>query len=350
MEMDKKLRDIGKIAEKKFLNPENLWSDVSDKTETISIFTAQNYKNRGRYPPKFVAVNIADYPTLVLKDLSRFPKFSINIKKIYIMDIPTLRSLKGLPSELPSLERFKIRGTQIDSLQYFPESLPRLKKLEITKTNIRTLKYLPSELPALEYFDLSNNKLISFKGLPRKLPSLKELKINDNQLTSWLDYPDISIFGKMYPKIQKYGNPIRTLSGIEEYRLRFFVGGEHSFRSLRLCPRGMRLVRDWMDIKIKEGLVLKLPTEEFPEYRLVRDPERYKVIAEFYRKTPMELTQQYIESPESLTEGELERLSWEGGYQERQLLESNFPPDNLLLKEISKRLTHTLSSGLSLLK
>ena len=348
--MDKNLKGAEKTSVKKSLNPENLWDIIPEKTKVLTICNNPNYKYRYKLPPESFDINIADYPVLDLKDLGNFPDFLVNIKQIYIVNLPTFCSLKGFPQKFLSLERITIRKIPLESLQHFPKSLPSLKKLEITKTNIRFLKYLPSELPALEYFDLSNNKLISFKGLPSKLPSLKEFKINDNQFTSWLDYPDRSIFGKRYPKIQRYGNPIRTLSGIEEYRLNSFVGDKITMPSFRLCPRGTQLVWDWIEIKIKEGLVLKEPTEEFPDYRLVRDPERFKAIAEFYRKTPMELAQQYIEKPDSLTEDEIERLGWEGGYQERQLLESNFSPENPLLKEISQRLTHELSSGLTLLK
>ena len=338
-------------AKDKILNSENLWDIIPEKTKILTFFNTPNYKYRYKLPPDAFSINFANYPNLDLKDLDKFPDFLANIKEIYIVNIPTLCSLKGLPSELPFLERFKIRNAPLESLEYFPKSLPRIKKLEITRTNIQTFEHLPPELPALEYLDLSNNKLVSFYGFPQKLTSLKELKINGNRFRSWFDYPDLAPFGgRKYPKIQKYDNPIRTLAGIEKYRLRFYVGGEITFRSLNLCPRGMRLLRDWMDIKIKEGLVLKEPTEEFPDYRLVRDPKRYDALAEFYRKTPMELAQQYIENPESLTEGEIERLAWEGGYKERQLLESNFSPENPVLKEISKRLTHKLSSGFSLLK
>ncbi len=85
-------------------------------------------------------------------------------------------------------------------------------------------------------------------------------------------------------------------------------------------------------------------------HKMERDPARYDAIVEFYRKTPMELAQQYVENPESLTNGELERLGWEGGYQERKILESRISLDHPIIAEISRRLTHRLSSGLSILK
>jgi hypothetical protein len=52
----------------------------------------------------------------------------------------------------------------------------------------------------------------------------------------------------------------------------------------------------------------------------------------------------------SLSDDEFDRLGWEGGYQERKLLEPHLSLDHPLLWEISQRLTHELPSGLSILK
>lgn len=64
----------------------------------------------------------------------------------------------------------------------------------------------------------------------------------------------------------------------------------------------------------------------------------------------MELAQQLIEDPNSLSDDEFYRLGWEGGYKERQLLEPHLSLDHPLLWEISQRLSHELPSGLSILK
>ena len=95
---------------------------------------------------------------------------------------------------------------------------------------------------------------------------------------------------------------------------------------------------------------LNMGTNEFITHKMMKNPARYDAIVEFYRKTPMELAQQYIEKPDSLSDGELERLGWEGGYQERKLLEPHLSLDHPLLWEISQRLSHELPSGLSILK
>ena len=90
-------------------------------------------------------------------------------------------------------------------------------------------------------------------------------------------------------------------------------------------------------------------TEDFSRYRKEISTLKAAII-DYYRNIPMEFVQQYVENPDLLTDSEIERFGGEGGYKERQLLESNFSFDNPILKEISKRIMHQLSSGFSILK
>ena len=62
----------------------------------------------------------------------------------------------------------------------------------------------------------------------------------------------------------------------------------------------------------------------------------------YYSKPTLKLAQQYSENPNSLTGDEKERLAWEGGLREREILEldeSKISPTDPILLEINKRLS-----------
>lgn len=255
--------------------------------------------------------------------------------------------------------------------------------MRISNTSIQNLEYFPTDTPNLKEINLIRNKLVSLKGLPSRIPVLKRLNLSFNQLTSLEDLPfqfdDIKHqFGvkKRFPLIDYHNNPIRTFAGIKYRRIseNMYNFDFNYCKHFQLCPTFLKLFKKYLEIKAEystreskyleqdeydSGLITSLSHEyDDVEMPTAEDFKRYPreisalkaAIIEYYRKTPMELAQQYVENPDLLTESELERLGWEGRYQERQLLESNFPPDNMVLKEISKRLTHQLSSGLKILK
>jgi hypothetical protein len=152
-------------------------------------------------------------------------------------------------------------------------------------------------------------------------------------------------------------NPIRTLAGIKFplFFNRIIKFGEkvhkHRIKGFQLCPAAMKLINDFHEKKIQvETMELNMSTNGVITHKMVKDPARYVAIVEFYRKTPMELAQQLIENPNSLSDDEFDRLGWEGGYQERKLLEPHLSLDHPILWEISQRLTHKLPSGFSILK
>jgi len=64
----------------------------------------------------------------------------------------------------------------------------------------------------------------------------------------------------------------------------------------------------------------------------------YEELLNYYKKTPSDLAQQYITTPDSLRVDEKERLIHEGGYLEKKILELKMAPDDPILKKILKRL------------
>lgn len=339
-----------------------------------------NLKNLSGIPKNLPNLEALSIGRLKLKDLSEIPRNLLKLEKLSI-GATISNNLTGMPQNLPTLKELSTGGESLESLKGIPNSFPKLEKLKIFKSSIQNLEYFPTNTPNLKEISLNHNKLISLKGLPSHIPVLKRLDISNNQLTSLEDLPyqfdDIQRqFGtkKRTPLIDYHNNPIRTFAGIKYHKIPENMYQFNFSSNFQLCPSFLNLIKKYLEItaeySIREskyleqdefdsGLItalshdyddVEMPTaEDFKRYRR-EIPALKATIIEYYRKTPMELAQQYVETPEALTKNELERLGWEGGYKERQLLESNFSPDNPILKEISNRITHQLSSGFSILK
>jgi hypothetical protein len=64
------------------------------------------------------------------------------------------------------------------------------------------------------------------------------------------------------------------------------------------------------------------------------DKEVLKQLAEYYSKSPMELAQQFLKDPDSLTE----RLWWKAQEEESALLKTKLPEDHPLMRKIKEHL------------
>lgn len=71
----------------------------------------------------------------------------------------------------------------------------------------------------------------------------------------------------------------------------------------------------------------------------------YSELFQYYQKSPINLAQQYITDPKSLTSDEKERLSYEAGYLEKKILEIKVHPDDPILNQITERLVVEISNG-----
>jgi Leucine-rich repeat (LRR) protein len=94
-----------------------------------------------------------------------------------------LKSLQGMPVELPALEMLYLYGNQLKSLQGMPEELLALRVLYLGGNELESLQGMPAELPALRQLYLDHNQLVSLQGMSKYLPALRELYLNSNQLS-----------------------------------------------------------------------------------------------------------------------------------------------------------------------
>lgn len=72
----------------------------------------------------------------------------------------------------------------------------------------------------------------------------------------------------------------------------------------------------------------------------------------YYAIPPTTLAHSYAADPNSLSDEEMTRLQWEGGFQERSILEMAIPPlspTDPILMSISKRLRIPTETGFSIL-
>jgi len=71
---------------------------------------------------------------------------------------------------------------------------------------------------------------------------------------------------------------------------------------------------------------------------------------DYYRVSPIELAQKYAQDRDSLSSEEKDRLAWEGGFREREVIELGVALDDWILAEINKRLILSCNNGLELIK
>jgi len=399
LEMAQKLKD-----------PDYIWDDVNEETKTLLIIEEKNnhadlirWRNFQKHPyssPKnrfcpqpITIINIHDYPVDSIKNLKGLPSKMPNLNHIDIryvkirslegfpahlpklqlfsvMDseissleslpqkLPALKSfaitkcpvssLKGMPKSLPNLESLRL-GCQITNLKYFPQSLPNLKKLNIASPHLTSLRFMPQNLPNLKSLSLGT-KLTTLKGMPKKIPALKELNITWNNLSSLEHLPEVvNIHLNKF-----YFNPktFRTLSGIKNRKFFNHIAFyEHQDEFINLHFKGLKLIKEHH--KHIEETVFDDETQEHINLSYwEKDPVKYDELVKYYAKTPLELSQQYInnqkDSPTNqklLTKDELERLAWEAGHEERQLLESNLQPDDPIVKNINIRFSVEINNG-----
>ena len=78
--------------------------------------------------------------------------------------------------------------------------------------------------------------------------------------------------------------------------------------------------------------------------RLYRE-NKLEEFNEYYHKTPKHLALEYITTPNSLTDEEIERLIHEAGRNELKILEKELSVDDHILKKIMERNLYKLSNG-----
>jgi len=276
--------------------------------------------------------DISDLPS----ELPSLKTFVINISHPSSFK-GSLNPLRGLPDIFPSLENFHVSNCCIQTLKYIPSSLAKLKRFIITGCPLRNRRHFRKNVPLLEELTLFGNGLTSLEGLANEFPLLKKLNLKGNNLTSLKYFPELLPDNT---KIEIINNPLRSLCYLNHdttFRLML------RFRHYQGFDMGSRF-----DEFVSEYLV---PYERINENTGEMEiGQKFNLLVinqlqDYYRKTTTELIQQFISNPDSINEGELERIIWEANIQDRNALELNFPSDNVVIQKINKRLKFALHSG-----
>ena len=225
-----------------------------------------------------------------------------HITKLKLIE-SNLTTLPESFGNLKNLQELKLVGNKLTKL---PKSFGNLKNLSILELNIHNLPSLPENfgnLVNLRMLKLYGNNLPSLPENFGNLVNLRYLVIMAKNLTSLPEN-----FGnlKNISMLELDGCSLRNLCNIS---LNCFKH-HHRFAIFNLTSKGQSLYSS----------------------------RNYEELLSYYKKTPSDLAQQYINAPDSLKVDEKERLIHEGGNLEKKILELKMPPYDPILKKIIEHL------------
>ena len=258
------------------------------------------------------------------------------VELYFTLENSSLRTLPDIIFEnLLELQNLFIAKSKIDSLPENIGNLKKLKTLNISQSQLTSLSECIGNLKNLKYLWFQGNRLHS---LPENIGNLKNLEgvnLRFNNLTKLPEsFKNLEFFYDLYLN----ENPLRSLSNINFDKL-----GSYSLPITHLSPKGRDLLRpfDWNHANSVSCYYFNKDDDQ-----IERD---LKKLAKYYEHSPLVLAQKYCNDPKSLSPDELERLAWEAGPIERELLESRFPPENLIIKKIVDRMKVELKNGYDIL-
>jgi len=245
--------------------------------------------------------------------------------------------LTTLPSTIGQLSNLETLDCQFNKLTKFSTeipTLPSLIKLNLNGNELRDLCGMPQELPQLHELHLRSNKLQSLIGIPANLPNLHTLFLYDNQLETLEYFPScpklIDFDLNNNPLNSLYGLPLNQFSSMVHTLLQS-TGFRHPVR-LNLSEKGHALLDQ----------CTRPESIEFHE-------NAYNQLHQFYKKSSLMLCEKWIEG-ENLTNEEQDRIAYEGGSKERQLLEKILSTDHYVLRQIDDRLKLSLNADYRILR
>ena len=283
--------------------------------------------------------------------LTKVPDSISDLRELTYLDLCG-NLLSSLPESLRNLTDLKTLYLGPNNFRSLPNWLGDLKNLEFLELGYNKLSSLPESLGNLENLKelgLMNNNL---QTLPKCLKSLKNLKIlylngcNLHSLPEWLGNltnleileiadNNLSILPESFRNLKKLG-----YINFENAGLRSFSNIPEEFIDRLDFPD---VSWPWPDFTSKDNY----PSKEAQE---IIGGDLFK-FQSYYRVSPLELAAKYVKDQTSLKSKEKDRLAWEGGHRERQLMEeSGIKPNDLTLAKINKRLTITFDNGLKLIK
>ena len=222
------------------------------------------------------------------------------------------------------LRELYLGDNELTSLPDWFGNLINIKELQLGGNNLVNLPNCMQKLVDLEILYLNGCNLHFLPDWIGDLKNLKSLEIENNH---------IPILPESF----------RNLKNLKYFRLE-----NAGLRSFSNIPEKFYDSLDFEDI-------WPFPAFPSPGNHLSKDAidnfkDRYNLYY-YYLISPLELAAKYAKDQNSLTSQEKDRLAWEGGHRERQLMEEcGVLPNDPILAEINKRLSISYDNGLKLIK
>ena len=311
--------------------------------------------------------NLTNLESIQLSDnnLSSLPESIGNLMNLKYLCINGNFKHLSLPESIGNVKNLAVLDISRCKLTTLPESignLTNLRKIELIDTDLNSLPESIGNLTNLESINLMYNNLTR---LPESFVNLKKyslLKLYKNPLRSLSNIH----FENLYFNFDTLENPLITLP-FKEYLQSIWVDPYltlpnkpfrnnnifgYSFSVENLTTKGKNLLRPFDDdeeFKFEEAVFFERDLyDDFEETDKNIDRD-LKPLATYYEHSPLVLANKYCKEPKSLSTDELERLIWEAGPIERDLLESRFPPENDIVRKINDRMKIELKNGYSIL-
>ncbi|QEE14788.2 leucine-rich repeat domain-containing protein [Promethearchaeum syntrophicum] len=248
------------------------------------------------------------------------------LKEIYLSRLNESEIKKIKFQKFSKLETLHIEECKINRLPPSIKYLKNLTSLLFTNTNLSILPKWLGSLTNIEGLVCYGN---NFQFMPESMKNLKNLtEIDIGGGNQFEIIPDFIASLQKLQILSIWGLPLRSLSNIPKNIFDYTVWEgikEEALNIDNLTPKGKNLIE---------------------HYQHGNPEELYN----YYRKSPSQLAQQYSDNLKSLTSDEEERLGWEAGHREREILELKLPPNDPILAKINKRLSISLKNGLKIMK
>jgi hypothetical protein len=259
------------------------------------------------------------------------------------------RGIFKLPDNLDDLSELKILSVRSTNMESLPKCIGNLKKLFLIDLDFNNIATLPESIGGLEnlqYLYLIYNQLVSLPNSIGNLSKLKDIHLIKNKL-------------KKIPESFKYlncngirliDNPLVSLSNIN-----FDIVDTYSFNVNNLTSKGKSLINhddkgyvcDSTHPELRSRgctSIINLGGRGPSKKKQQKVIKKLEQIIKYYEKSPQTLAQQYCNDQNSLNVDEKERLIWESTAPEREILESNLPINNEIIKNINERLSIELKN------
>lgn len=250
------------------------------------------------------------------------PKFKIENGHIVTFDLEH-KNLTSLPESIGNLKSLKIlnlKGNKLTSLPEIFSNMPNLKKLNLGCNQLTSLPESMRNLTCLEFLDLSKNQLTLLPEFIKKLIEKPDKK----------KFKELSLLESQYSGLKIAKNPLRSLSNIPRHVFQKILIELNNTDDIPLVKTGKRLFHKGFEVTYySDGVSFGFSKKELEE------------LYEFYKKSTIQIAQQYVTDPNSLTPDEKERFIWEAGHNERALLENSpkIPLNDPIIQKITQRIS-----------